>query len=119
MGSKEPRNLAKGDVEGFQLSGSQECQVVLVQNADSHTLSSGILTQKNWCSWSQDGPLRSPESNSTQSKSTARTTGKVDLEEEVRGGKKEAGGRALEQREKADPKLGHLFSGLSELHGSE
>lgn len=63
--------------------------------------------------------MRSPESNSTQSKSTARTTGKVDLEEEVRGGKKEAGGRTLEQREKADPTLGHLFSGLSELHGSE
>lgn len=26
VGSKEPRNLGKGDVQGFQLSGSQDCQ---------------------------------------------------------------------------------------------
>lgn len=63
--------------------------------------------------------MRSPESNSTQSKSTARTTGKVDLEEEVGGGKKKAGSRALEHGEKTDLRLVHLFSSLSELHKSE
>ena len=118
MGSKEPRNLGKGDVQGFQLSGSQDCQGCWFK-MQTPTLLRDSNSKKTDAHGPKDGPLRSPESNSTHSKLTARTTGKIDLEEEVGGGKKEAGSQALEQREKTDLRLGHLSSGLSELHRSE
>ena len=63
--------------------------------------------------------MRSPESNSTQCNSTARTTGKIGLEKEVGDDKKETGGWALARREKVDPRLSHLLAGLSEPHRSE